>query len=163
MSSLANHPILTFTFLLLLLLYIQLNRFANGTQISPKRIGYFTKKEDVLLIDIRTSDRFDSHHIAGAIHDRDPVNYKLHRTESFKKVVILHDSNVILNRYQILAGIKKSPEKIYHVYMPDYQVYAGKNNKKHKLIGNSADKVLDFQSRVFLYTNDEIKPRLEMT
>lgn len=160
MSSLANHPILTFTFLFLLLLYIQVSRFANGTQISPKNTDSFTKKADVLLIDIRTSDRFRSHHIEGVIHDPNPLNFKTHKTKSFNKVVFFHDSNIILNRYQMLAGIKKAPTNIYHVYMPDYQTYAGKRNKTHKLVGFIPDKVVDFSGHIFFYVNNELKPEL---
>lgn len=162
MSSLANHPILTFAFLLLLFLYIQVSRYANGTQISAKNTDYFTKKPDVLLIDIRTSDRFRSHHVQGVIHDPNPLNFKSHKTDFFNKVIFFHDSNIILNQYQILAGIKKSPKNIYHVYMPDYQKHAGKRNKTHKLVGFVPDKVMDFSEFVFLYIDNEAKPKLEL-
>lgn len=151
MSSLANHPLLTFTFLLLLILYIQVNKFANGTQISPKNADSFTKNTDVLLIDIRTLDRFRSHHIEGVVHDANPFNFKSYNTETVKKIVLLHDSDIVLNRYQIQAGIKKSPKKIYFLYMPDYQCYVGKRNKTHKLISLVPDKVLDFSEFIFLH------------
>lgn len=120
MLILLSNPVLSVCFLILALLLVLSNKNRYG--IALKFSGYQRLMQqhgdNLYIIDIRNTAKYNELHIKGSQHLGKPTR-EINKT---RKLLIIHDSDVDLNRYYTLNKLGQFNDHIYQTNMIDHNL-----------------------------------------
>ena len=120
MLILLSNPALSVIFIILAVLLFLSNNNRYGIALKYKGCQQLLKKygDDLYIIDIRNNKKYAELHVTGSQHLGKPIG-EIGKT---RKLLIIHDSDVDLNKYHTLCKLEQFSDHIYQTNMIDHDL-----------------------------------------